>query len=88
MCATNDGFRIAEEDLKLRGPGDIEGTKQSGAISLKLADLVNDGQILELARTAAFELIERDPSLQEPKHKALLNFVNKQGKTSLWAKIG
>ena len=66
MVATNDGFRIAEADLQLRGPGDLEGTQQSGLpFELKIASLATDGQILELARQAAAEILEKDPLLQE-----------------------
>ena len=62
MTETNDGFEIAEEDLKLRGPGDLEGTQQSGiAFDLKLANLARDGQILELARQKAQQLLDADP---------------------------
>jgi ATP-dependent DNA helicase RecG len=63
MVRTNDGFEIAEVDLRLRGPGDIAGTQQSGVIDLKIADLAKDGAILETARTAAIRLLEKDPEL-------------------------
>ena len=64
MVATNDGFEIAEVDLKLRGPGDIEGTQQSGVpFNLKIAHLGKDGQILQLARDTAELIIEEDPDL-------------------------
>ncbi len=63
MCSTNDGFRIAEEDLKIRGPGDFLGTKQSGIPKFRLADLVRDMKILGEARNAAFKLIDTDPTL-------------------------
>ncbi|MDB5283970.1 MAG: ATP-dependent helicase RecG [Bacteroidota bacterium] len=87
MCQTNDGFVIAEEDLKLRGPGDIEGTRQSGGLNLHLADLVNDGSILEAARTTAQELLEDDPSLSQPHHQTLLRFVEEISKDNIWSKI-
>jgi ATP-dependent DNA helicase RecG len=75
MTETNDGFVIAEEDLKLRGPGDIDGTQQSGiAFNLKIADLTKDGQILSLARESALELLENDPLLQKPEN----DLFNKQ----------
>jgi len=65
MCRTTDGFEIAEADLRLRGPGDLEGTQQSGlAFDLKVASLAKDGQILETARNWAKEIIERDPMLE------------------------
>lgn len=66
MVRTNDGFEIAEVDLKLRGPGDLEGTQQSGVMDLNLADLAKDSQILYMAREAAIELLDKDPMLQQP----------------------
>jgi len=87
MCQTNDGFIIAEEDLKLRGPGDIEGTRQSGTINLRLADLVTDSTILEAARTTAYELIESDPSLTKPEHNGLLKYMEHVSKENIWGKI-
>ena len=66
MVATNDGFRIAEADLQLRGPGDLEGTQQSGLpFDLRIASLTHDGQILDIARQAALAILEEDPLLQE-----------------------
>ncbi len=65
MCNTNDGFEIAEVDLKLRGPGDMEGTQQSGLpISFKLANLGKDNQLITLTRNTAMEILENDPELQ------------------------
>ncbi|MDR1720336.1 MAG: ATP-dependent DNA helicase RecG [Dysgonamonadaceae bacterium] len=73
MTETNDGFVIAEEDLKLRGPGDIDGTQQSGIpFNLKIADLAHDGQILSLVRDLAQEILDDDAALENPEH-ALLN---------------
>ena len=70
MVATNDGFRIAEADLQLRGPGDLEGTQQSGLpFELRIANLATDGQLLSLAREAASEIIERDPMLEDEYHR-------------------
>ena len=70
MEATNDGFRIAEADLQLRGPGDLEGTQQSGLpFELKIASLSTDGQVLELARQAAIGILENDPELVAPEHQ-------------------
>jgi len=63
MVKTNDGFEIAEVDLRLRGPGDMAGTQQSGQINLRIADLTKDGAILETARKAAIQLLDRDPKL-------------------------
>src|SRR5690606_33116473 len=88
MCATNDGFRIAEVDLELRGPGDIMGTQQSGILDLQIADLAKDGQILTIARATAFELVEKDPQLAEAQHAGIRKKLNQQlkGKPN-WSKI-
>ncbi len=72
MTETNDGFVVAEEDMKLRGPGDMEGTQQSGiAFDLHIANLAKDGQIVQLARDDAREIIDADPSLALPEHLML-----------------
>ena len=66
MCRTNNGFEIAEEDLKIRGPGNLDGTQQSGLIALKVADIVEDQQILLTARKLAEAILLRDPELKHP----------------------
>lgn len=71
MVRTNDGFEIAEVDLKLRGPGDMMGTQQSGVMQLKIADIVKDGEILKLARSYAWQILKEDPSLQKPENTAV-----------------
>ena len=71
MCRTNDGFEISEIDLKLRGPGDIMGTQQSGVLNLQIADLVKDQDILKLARVKAIEILKEDINLEKPEHQAL-----------------
>ena len=71
MVETNDGFKISEVDLKLRGPGDIMGTQQSGILNLKLSDLSRDAQLVKLARIKAQELIDKDPSFEDADHKLL-----------------
>ena len=72
MTQTNDGFVVAEEDMKLRGPGDIEGTQQSGiSFSLKIANIAHDGQIVQLARDIANEILDFDPQLSLPQHTAM-----------------
>lgn len=72
MCATNDGFRIAEADLKLRGPGDLEGTQQSGmAFDLKIANIAKDGQLIQLAREEAQKIIDDDPLCQKNEYSML-----------------
>ena len=87
MCQTNDGFVIAEEDLKLRGPGDLEGTRQSGMLNLRLADLSLDGNILEAARKTAQQIMEDDVMLTKPEHQPLLKFLQENSKDKVWAKI-
>jgi ATP-dependent DNA helicase RecG len=71
MTATNDGFEIAEVDLKLRGPGNLMGTQQSGVLDLKIADLVKDNQILKTARSYAHHVINADPNVQLEEHKMI-----------------
>ena len=71
MVATNDGFEISEADLRLRGPGDLMGTQQSGVLQLKIADLVKDGETLKLARSYAKEVLRQDPELNHPDHKGV-----------------
>ena len=68
MCETNDGFKIAETDLRLRGPGDAEGTRQSGMLDLKIADIMRDQQIVLLARDHAIKILKEDPKLTETKN--------------------
>lgn len=87
MCATNDGFKIAEKDLELRGPGDIEGTRQSGMLNFKLASIVQDRQILETARELAERLLDMDPELETTENLPLKQYLQQlQGKTA-WSKI-
>jgi ATP-dependent DNA helicase RecG len=87
MCATNDGFRIAEKDLELRGPGDIEGTRQSGALNFKLASIVQDKKWLEIAREMAERVLDADPDLASATNLQLKNYLQSlQGKTA-WSKI-
>ena len=89
MCETNDGFRIAEADLKLRGPGDLEGTQQSGmAFDLKIADIAHDGQIVQMARNEAQKIIDEDPICQSPKYQLLWNRLRELRKTNInWSAI-
>ena len=87
MCNTNDGFVIAEEDLKLRGPGDFEGTQQSGTVNLRLADLVQDVAVLEAARQSTAVLIEQDPYLEKSEHRSLLQFMQASAKEKIWSRI-
>ncbi len=89
MCDTNDGFRIAEADLKLRGPGDLEGTQQSGmAFDLKIADIARDGQIVQMARDEAQKIIDNDPTCQKPEYTMLWNRLRELRKTNInWSAI-
>jgi ATP-dependent DNA helicase RecG len=75
MCETNDGFRISEADLKLRGPGSIDGTQQSGVIGLKLADIVKDAAILNAARQSAIKILEEDELLEKPENQMLKKYL-------------
>ena len=77
MCRTQDGFEIAEVDLELRGPGDLMGTKQSGVLDLKVADLVKDRALLEDARDLARRVLGEDPDLDAPKHALLRTGVER-----------
>ena len=89
MCETNDGFRIAEADLKLRGPGDLEGTQQSGiAFDLKIANIARDGQLVQMAREVAQKIIESDPLGENPAHQMLWQRLKALRKTNVnWAAI-
>lgn len=88
MVDTNDGFKIAEVDLELRGPGDIEGTRQSGDMGLKVANIMGDQRILEEARKAAEKILDEDPGLKLPEHYGLRVYLLSQPATkSYWAQI-
>jgi ATP-dependent DNA helicase RecG len=88
MVETNDGFKIAEVDLQLRGPGDIEGTRQSGLLELRLASLTKDQELLVMARQAASEILEADPTLEKPEHLRLAAFIKlNYGQNTDWSRI-
>ncbi|SFV33113.1 ATP-dependent DNA helicase RecG [Thermoflavifilum thermophilum] len=87
MTQTDNGFLIAEKDLQLRGPGDIEGTRQSGVMEFKLADVVKDNDLLMQAREAALRLVEQDPLLMQPENQCLLNWLQQDHKKNNWSKI-
>lgn len=88
MVETNDGFLIAEVDMQIRGPGEIEGTRQSGAPVYLLADLRLDDKILQAARNAAIQLLEVDPELQLPENKPLFKFIeSKLRAAKTWGKV-
>lgn len=88
LCATEDGFRIAEEDLAIRGPGDLHGTRQSGALALKLADLVADLPLVERTRDAARRIMEADPALRHPAHRGIAWMIRSRSDAPLWGQIG
>ena len=88
MVRTNDGFEIAEADLKLRGPGNIEGTQQSGILNFKIADLAKDGRILQTAREVAQRILENDPELKREEHLPVKIFLANETKALKgWSKI-
>lgn len=88
MVRTNDGFEISEVDLRLRGPGDIMGTRQSGILDLKIADIVKDNQWLILARKKALQLLEEDPLLKKSENRpTAVHLMNKMQGKSRWALI-
>ena len=85
MVSTNDGFEIAEVDLKLRGPGDLMGTQQSGVLNLQIADIVKDRDILMLARNYALKLLREDASMQKPEHATMRTvFIEMTKKKNIW----
>jgi ATP-dependent DNA helicase RecG len=88
MCDTNDGFEIAEFDLKLRGPGSIDGTQQSGNTALKIADITKDKVLLQLARDNAQEILNADAALLQPDHAALRQYIiDHSDQKTIWSKI-
>lgn len=87
MCATNDGFVIAEKDLEIRGPGDIEGTRQSGMLNFKLASIVQDKQLLNLAQKLAQHIIDEDPELNLSVNLALKSYLQEQKGQTQWSRI-
>lgn len=87
MVQTNDGFLVAEKDLELRGPGEMEGTRQSGALHFKLADIVQDKAMLEAAKLSVEQIIETDPELLSEENSALKNFLLLQKGKTVWSRI-
>jgi ATP-dependent DNA helicase RecG len=85
MVRTNDGFEIAEVDLKLRGPGDLMGTQQSGVLNLQIADLVKDRNILYLARNYAVKILKEDTALEKPINSILREvFMEISKRKNIW----
>ncbi|MBP7450622.1 MAG: ATP-dependent DNA helicase RecG [Flavobacteriales bacterium] len=88
MVRTNDGFEIAETDLRLRGPGDLMGTQQSGLPEMHIADLVSDGALLQQARQVAMRILDVDPGLAEPRHQPIANAIQERMRNKpLWGRI-
>lgn len=88
MVRTNDGFEIAEADLRLRGPGDLQGTQQSGVLDLKLADIIRDEKLLQLSRDLAIAILKEDPGLLLPANAPMLNHMKQlEKKTKNWGMI-
>ena len=87
LCATNDGFKVAEKDLEIRGPGEIEGTRQSGLLNFKLANIVHDRVMLDVAKQIATAIIDRDPDLNLAENLPIKNFVQIQKGKTVWSKI-
>jgi ATP-dependent DNA helicase RecG len=88
MVRTTNGFEIAEEDLRLRGPGEFYGTKQSGLLKLRIANIIGDALILQDAREAAFQLVEQDPGLARPEHQRLAAHLRERYSDLLLAVVG
>jgi ATP-dependent DNA helicase RecG len=87
MVATNDGFKIAEKDLEIRGPGEIEGTRQSGALNFRLASIVLDKVMLEVAREEVEKILETDPDLSMAENLLIKNYLQQQKQKTGWGKI-
>ena len=87
LCATNDGFKVSEKDLEIRGPGDIEGTRQSGELNFKIASIIQDRVMLEVAKTIATDLLELDPDLNMAENLPVLNHLQQQKGKTIWSKI-
>lgn len=87
VCATNDGFKIAEKDLEIRGPGDIEGTRQSGALQFKLADIITDKLILEKAKSIAEKIIAMDVKNPDNEYRQLIDHLQRGKNKTPWSRI-
>ncbi len=88
MVETNDGFKIAEVDLKLRGPGDLMGTQQSGVLNLRIADIVKDSMLLQKARSVAIEVLKNDPNLSKTENRNIYNtYIEITKNKNIWANI-
>jgi ATP-dependent DNA helicase RecG len=87
MVKTNNGFEIAETDLQLRGPGDMEGTRQSGVLDLKMANIVTDQELLVTIRNFVITIFDKDPQLASPEHEVLHLSLQARGEGLAWNKI-
>jgi ATP-dependent DNA helicase RecG len=87
MVSTTDGFKIAEKDLELRGPGDIEGTRQSGELNFRLANLLQDKDLLILAKETAENVLDKDPDLMTPENLPIRNYLKSLTGKTAWSKI-
>ena len=88
MVRTTNGFEIADVDLKLRGPGDLAGTQQSGVLDLRIADLVQDSHTLQHSRQAAMDLLDSDTDLLKPENRMLRSYMESKSKNSKeWSRI-
>jgi ATP-dependent DNA helicase RecG len=88
MVQSNDGFEIAEADLKLRGPGDIEGTRQSGLLDFKIANLAKDGELIATTRQLAEHILDKDANLDKPENSRLKHHVQElQKENNQWGRI-
>ena len=88
MVRTNNGFEIAEADLQLRGPGNMEGTQQSGMLNLRIADLGRDGEILKTARAMVQRILDKDPELSHPLNVPLKSYMEAMGRQKKsWGRI-
>ncbi len=87
MCATNDGFKIAEKDLELRGPGDVEGVRQSGMLNFRLANLLEDKVLVDMSRKIAAQILDNDPELESAENLRLKQFLQSQKGRTAWSKI-
>ena len=87
MVATNDGFKIAEKDLEIRGPGDIEGTQQSGLLNFRLANIVHDKVIVDAAKEQVDSILDTDPDFTLAENLRIKNYLYLQKGKTIWSKI-
>ena len=87
MVATNDGFKIAEKDLEIRGPGDIEGTQQSGLLNFRLANIVQDKVIVDAAKEQVDSILDTDPDFTLAENLKIKNYLYLQKGKTIWSKI-